>query len=112
MATADATNRKPWHLSGNYAPVMDELTETNLEVTGAIPPELSGLYVRNTPNPKTGESPHWFFGDGMLHGVRLEGGALPGTGIAGCGPPSSRAGRTRSIRRSSWIARPAPRTPT
>ena len=74
MATAGATptDRKPWHLSGNYAPVMDELTETNLEVTGAIPPELSGLYVRNTPNPKSGSSPHWFFGDGMLHGVRLE----------------------------------------
>jgi carotenoid cleavage dioxygenase len=43
-------------------------------VTGAIPPELSGLYVRNGSNPVTGDSSMWFFGDGMGHGVRLEGG--------------------------------------
>jgi carotenoid cleavage dioxygenase-like enzyme len=63
---------KPWHLSGNFAPVMDELTEFDLPVTGAIPPELDGLYVRNGSNPKSGDSAHWFFGDGMLHGVRIE----------------------------------------
>ncbi len=64
----------PWFLSGNYAPVQDELTEFDLKVTGAIPPEIQGLYVRNTPNPKDGKGDHWFFGDGMVHGVRLEGG--------------------------------------
>jgi len=64
----------PFHLKGNYAPVMEERTETRLEVTGAIPPELDGLYVRNGSNPKNGQSSHWFFGDGMLHGVKLEGG--------------------------------------
>jgi carotenoid cleavage dioxygenase-like enzyme len=64
----------PWHLRGNFAPVFDELTLTDLEVTGTIPPELSGLYVRNGANPKSGSSPHWFFGDGMLHGVHLSGG--------------------------------------
>jgi carotenoid cleavage dioxygenase len=74
MASSDATETTPWHLQGNYAPVMDELTETQLEVTGAIPPELTGLYVRNGSNPKSGNSSHWFFGDGMLHGVRLEAG--------------------------------------
>lgn len=74
MATESQTPEKPWHLSGNYAPVMDERTETDLKVTGAIPPELHGLYVRNGANPATGESSHWFMGDGMLHGVRLEGG--------------------------------------
>lgn len=62
----------PFHLAGNYAPVMDELTCLDLPVRGAIPPELDGLYVRNGANPKSGQSPHWFFGDGMLHGVRLE----------------------------------------
>lgn len=64
MASSDPTETRPWHLRGNYAPVMDELTETQLEVTGAIPPELSGLYVRNGSNPKSGESAHWFFGIG------------------------------------------------
>lgn len=62
------------HLAKNYAPVMDEMSIQDLEVTGAIPPELTGWYVRNGPNPQDVDSPHWFFGDGMVHGVRLEGG--------------------------------------
>ena len=37
MTTAEIEEPKPWHLSGNYAPVMDELTEHDLTVTGAIP---------------------------------------------------------------------------
>jgi len=67
-------DKKPWFLAGNYAPVRDEVTDTNLRVTGSIPPSLSGLYVRNGSNPKSGTAGHWFFGDGMVHGVRLEGG--------------------------------------
>ncbi len=61
---------KFWH-TGNYPPVAEEITETLLEVVGAIPPELNGLYVRNGPNEHTGPSDHFFGGDGMLHGVRL-----------------------------------------
>ena len=64
----------PWFLQGNYAPVQDELTVTDLKVTGAIPPSLSGRYLRNGSNPKSGTAGHWFFGDGMVHGVRLDGG--------------------------------------
>ena len=74
IAPENAPGETPWHLSGNYGPVPDELTAFDLPVTGAIPPELRGLYVRNGPNPKDGSSPHWFFGSGMVHGVRLEGG--------------------------------------
>ena len=59
---------------GNAAPTFDELTETQLKVTGTIPPELNGRYLRNGPNPRSGDSPHWFLGDGMLHGVELKGG--------------------------------------
>ncbi len=69
------TEPTPWFLRGNYAPVFDEVTDTNLKVTGAIPKSLQGLYVRNGSNPKDGTAGHWFFGDGMVHGVRLEGGA-------------------------------------
>ena len=70
-----APERKvPWHLRGNFAPVVDEVTTTDLVVEGAIPTALSGLYVRNGANPRSGESPHWFFGDGMLHGLALDGG--------------------------------------
>ena len=64
-------SKPPWHLRGNWAPVQDELTETELRVEGAIPPQLEGVYIRTGPNPKSGTSPHWFMGDGMVHGVRL-----------------------------------------
>ncbi|MCT9003606.1 carotenoid oxygenase family protein [Streptomyces rhizosphaerihabitans] len=62
------------HLAGNYAPVGEELTAYDLPVTGRIPAELAGWYLRNGPNPADAASGHWFFGDGMIHGVRLEGG--------------------------------------
>ena len=58
---------------GNYAPVADELTEFDLPVEGAIPAELDGWYLRNGPNPRQATG-HWFTGDGMIHGVRIEGG--------------------------------------
>ncbi len=64
----------PWWLQGGYAPVVDEVEAVDLPVTGSLPPELTGLYVRNGSNPRTGTSPHWFFGDGMVHGVRLDAG--------------------------------------
>jgi carotenoid cleavage dioxygenase len=57
----------------NYAPVAGELTEFDLPVEGAIPAELDGWYLRNGPNPRQATA-HWFTGDGMIHGVRLEGG--------------------------------------
>ena len=57
----------------NYAPVADELTEFDLTVEGAIPAELDGWYLRNGPNPRVATG-HWFSGDGMIHGIRVEGG--------------------------------------
>jgi carotenoid cleavage dioxygenase len=64
----------PFHLQGNFAPVFEERTDFDLEVSGAIPPELTGRFFRNGANPQTGWSPHWFLGNGMLHGVELCGG--------------------------------------
>jgi carotenoid cleavage dioxygenase-like enzyme len=63
----------PFFRIGNYAPVFDELTAFDLPVEGAIPRELNGWYLRNGPNPRQ-STPHWFSGDGMIHGVRLENG--------------------------------------
>jgi carotenoid cleavage dioxygenase-like enzyme len=65
---------RPPHLAGNYAPVSEELTAHDLPVTGRLPDELTGWYLRNGPNPHDAASGHWFFGDGMIHGVRLDGG--------------------------------------
>ncbi|MBT6179556.1 MAG: carotenoid oxygenase family protein [Deltaproteobacteria bacterium] len=64
----------PWWLQGNFAPVANETEAFDLPVQGAIPDTLNGLYVRNGSNPQAADSSHWFFGDGMLHGVRLENG--------------------------------------
>ncbi|MEE3015225.1 MAG: carotenoid oxygenase family protein, partial [Actinomycetota bacterium] len=69
MATIESET--PWHLRGNWAPVQTELTVENLLVEGSIPPQLEGVYIRTGPNPKSGFSPHWFMGDGMVHGIRL-----------------------------------------
>ena len=68
----DPAAELPFHLRGNYAPVTEEVTAFDLPVEGAIPEALRGLYLRNGPNPHTGTSGHWFSGDGMIHGVRLE----------------------------------------
>jgi carotenoid cleavage dioxygenase len=74
MSTAPSMFSTPFHLQGNFAPVFDEVTLKDLPVTGAIPKELNGRFFRNGSNPKSGSSAHWFLGNGMLHGVRLEGG--------------------------------------
>ncbi|HVL00216.1 MAG TPA: carotenoid oxygenase family protein [Dongiaceae bacterium] len=66
-----------FYLEGPYAPVTEERTETELHVTGSIPPELNGLYARIGPNPLHVDNPaayHLFLGDGMVHGVRLRDG--------------------------------------
>ena len=65
---------KPWWLQGNFAPVTREVVAHDLPVDGHLPAELSGLYVRNGSNPKPGWAPHWFLGDGMVHGVVIENG--------------------------------------
>src|SRR5690348_13485889 len=65
---------KPWWLRGNFAPVTQEVEARDLAIAGRIPAELSGLYVRNGSNPKSGWAPHWFLGDGMVHGVVPAGG--------------------------------------
>lgn len=63
------------YLSDNFAPVDVEVTETDLPVQGVLPPELCGRYLRNGPNPLgtvDAGTHHWFIGEGMVHGVRLD----------------------------------------
>ena len=77
MSNMTAGYAEGMYLEGNFAPVAEEQTLTQLEVIGQIPPELNGRFLRNGPNP-LGEvdasSHHWFIGDGMVHGVRLRDG--------------------------------------
>jgi len=64
------------YLDGNFAPIHKEITTDTLKVIGELPDDLSGMFVRNGPNPQwtpIGQY-HWFDGDGMLHGVRISNG--------------------------------------
>jgi len=66
-------------LTGIHRPMDSEITLEDLSVTGTIPPELDGRYLRIGPNPAKPEAKgyHWFTGDGMVHGIALrEGKAL------------------------------------
>ena len=65
---------QPFYLKDNFAPVFEERSDSALEVIGSIPPALNGRLLRNGPNPQTGWSDHWFFGNGMIHGVEFESG--------------------------------------
>ncbi len=77
--TTDGSTGEPsgcelgWWLCGNYGPV-EEHEAFDLPVQGTLPAVLEGMYVRNGPNPSLGSSGHWFLGDGMVHGLQLQGG--------------------------------------
>jgi carotenoid cleavage dioxygenase len=65
-----------FHTRGNYAPVADEIDAGPLLVSGALPADVSGRYLRNGPNPVNGDARSWFSGEGMVHEIRIgEGGA-------------------------------------
>lgn len=87
-ATAQSTNveapietpETSTFLQGNFAPVEREVSVGELKVRGSIPTELSGVLMRNGPNP-VGTIPakhHWFVGDAMIHAVRIEKGRARG----------------------------------
>jgi carotenoid cleavage dioxygenase-like enzyme len=63
-------------LTGAHRPMTEELTVTDLPVTGTIPATLDGRYMRIGPNPMNAhpDNYHWFAGDGMIHGLKLENG--------------------------------------
>lgn len=69
---AESNQDNPF-LQGNYAPVNDELHVDNLDVIGKIPDDLSGIYMRNGPNPQFQPITYTypFDGDGMIHAVYI-----------------------------------------
>ncbi|WP_328395623.1 carotenoid oxygenase family protein [Nocardia sp. NBC_00416] len=65
------------YLEDHFTPVEEEITAYDLPVTGRIPAELSGRYLRNGPNPASVDDARthiWGMGQGMVHGVRLRDG--------------------------------------
>lgn len=67
---------------GNFAPVKDEHDAYVInpkEMTGKTPTDISGVYLRNGPNPKLIPSngrQHWFDGDSMIHAIKIKNGQL------------------------------------
>lgn len=78
----DWTTESPWcdhpFLQGIMRPVSEELPLDDLpDVEGKIPEVMSGVLLRNGPNqrfaPRT-TNYHFFDGDGMVHGLWIDGG--------------------------------------
>ncbi len=66
-------------LQGNFGPVAEELTLSDLQVIGHLPEQVSGTLLRNGPNPVDPQSNHhWFMGDGMLHAITFANGKALG----------------------------------
>ncbi len=78
LSSADSTGAP--YVTGNFAPLMNEVTAFDLEVVGRIPDTLNGRFLRIGPNPVEEPDPvwlrghHWFAGAGMAHGLRLRDG--------------------------------------
>ncbi len=67
------------YLKGVYGPVFEEIDGLNLKPShGAIPDDLTGVYLRNGPNPRwpARGRHHWFDGDGMLHAIEIRNGRV------------------------------------
>ena len=65
-------------LQGPYEPLLNAYGISDLQVEGAIPPELEGALYRTGSNqrfrPNDVDHFHWFDGDGMVHAFRLKDG--------------------------------------
>src|SRR5438046_1098234 len=69
-----SASAEPFVRDSYFVPVPDEITAHDLPVAGTLPPQLTGVYLRNGPNPRPGSTLPVFAGDGMVHGIRLEAG--------------------------------------
>lgn len=60
-------------LVGVHAPMQSEVTLRDLAVTGCIPAELNGRYLKMGANPAAPDHAghHWFLGDGMVHSIAI-----------------------------------------
>lgn len=48
----------PWHMKGSWAPIHNEITATDLKVSGSLPDALNGTNIRTGPN--TADARDWF----------------------------------------------------
>uniref|UniRef100_UPI003D8D094B carotenoid oxygenase family protein n=1 Tax=Gordonia sp. B7-2 TaxID=3420932 RepID=UPI003D8D094B len=65
------------HLTGVNAPQREEVDVADLRITGELPTDLDGSYLRNGPNPRfdpIGSFVYPIDGDGMVHRLTISGG--------------------------------------
>lgn len=75
----DNYNRASGYDVPGYRPVFDELRHVALRVTGRLPADLRGVYIRNGANPQFAVKRsrlHPFNGPGMLHQVEIQDGQV------------------------------------
>jgi carotenoid cleavage dioxygenase-like enzyme len=75
LSTLPVGDEHPYR-SGPWRPQDKEWDAENLDVTGDLPADLEGVYLRNTENPlrESIKRYHPFDGDGMVHAVVFRGG--------------------------------------
>ena len=76
---AESYNRKSVYNFFGFKPVHTELSHAPVGITGTLPRDLVGVYLRNGTNPQfdpSGVRYHMFDGAGMLHQIQIrDGGA-------------------------------------
>ncbi|MFE5842508.1 carotenoid oxygenase family protein [Streptomyces niveus] len=98
-------------LEGAFAPVTEELTAFGLPVSGRIPRELNGRYLRVGPNVLGLEDPrahHWMQGDGARCRPTTSPPTPTSSRTRAASSPSRRAGRCRT--NSTVTSTPSART--
>lgn len=79
LGTASTGTTTPAWFAGFQSLEVEHTEEVELPVEGVIPPELRGTLYRNGParHEVYGERyNHWWDGDGMVHGLRIENGKV------------------------------------
>ena len=78
MAQSEAASSANFFLDGNFAPVAEEHDALDMAVSGSIPQDLAGHFLRVGPNPVhvfSEEAYHTFDGDGMIHAIEFRDGS-------------------------------------
>lgn len=77
MAAQVAAAQMPSTSNDNLEPIDFETALPALNIVGDFPKSLSGVLVRNGPNPLFPDhDAHWFAGDGMLHAFSVSNGTV------------------------------------
>ena len=77
MDLANQNSKSIYNVPG-YRPVRDELRHVPVQITGTMPADLDGVYLRNGTNTQFEDSKirlHAFSGAGMIHEIQLHDGA-------------------------------------